>query len=723
MNIKLVYDQTDFNLDVMSDTPCQYLFKVANKIFRIPINQISLFYGNIEIKNNSRLIFSVMDKTDKETIKPEEIIIVKKKSISLQPGNIENQTNNNSLSINRYNTLSRNNIPLKQTTNNDQNILPLIGSQSTERLKINKIKQQKKPTCIMKCQLCNIKNSIFYCRVCNLFICFECNVRYNEHQNHEIINLEDGDTILGCDVYREEILNEINIVELGFQQSSEFIIDNIDRESYLQSLFKSLEQIRNNSQTLADLKTMYDLDQNMINDFREEVDKIPQPKHREEIADIFGNLNLKETELRNYTKFINLQIIKTEYNKVFLQFLDKVKKYFDLLITEVKSRLNDCEDVKNRGIEDIREYLKKIKNNPQTISDENFLFKNKFKQRRRTVYNNNNNNNNNNPVNNLYKNNSNKFTTISTTNEIENIRPNILYNSSSNNNLINNYCSKKDNNLNDIINKKRERKSKSLLDKDFGKSNEKCKKPIKIYNIEGTIKEENNKNKSSMSEGDEYKGNNNISYKNLCNNLSGSKKKDSIISLKSPVLARRKLSNDCSGIKNLQTDRQFEISKKSTVFSKKKINSLNLNSFNNLDKINNPQIKTEEKLNLSEDKNTNKNDNVNSNNNINANNSNEKKNVKKRNSLINLNMAEFGNKNKNEEGEKNDILIRPEKEDAKKRTMRIKNEIGRQVMNRLTPDEKKISFASPKKIIKSSFFLKKSSTSIKVSTGKKKTFV
>ena len=710
MNIKLVYDQTDYNIDVLSDTPCQYLFKVTNKVFRIPMNHISLFYNNIEIKNNSRLIFSVMGKTDKESIKPEETIIVKKINVleKSQSGNLEYQKNNNSASINRYNTLSRNNPLFKSKQNNEQNKLPII-CQSTEKIKLNKIKQPKKQS-IMKCQLCNIKNSIFYCRVCNLFICMECNVRYNEHQNHEIINLEDGDTFLGCDVYREEILNEINVVELGFQQSSEFIIENSDRESYLQSLFKSLEQIKNNSQALADLKTMYDLDQNMINDFREEVDKIPKPKHKEEIPEIFGNLNSKETELRNYTKFINLQIIKTEYNKVFLQHLDKVKKYFDQLITEVKSRLNDCEDVKNRGIEDIRSYLKEMKNHPQTISDENFLFKSKLKQKRRSVYYNSNNNNN--PPQNIYKSTSNLLNALSTSNAKENIKPTLFHsNNISSNNIINNYSSKNSNKINEIIGNKKEKKSK--LDKDFGKSNEKSKKPIKIYSIENTIKEEN-KNLSFMSDDKESLGSKNI--KNSEKNLLGPKQKELINSLKSPTLSKRKFTNDFYSPNNSQSDHKPFISKKATMVNMSKFCPLNLN---NVDKKVNTKIKTEEKQNSSEDKISNKSDKSNK---INTNNNNKPdRRMKKKNSLLDV-IAELGeNKIKNEDENKNDILIRSDRkvdEEAKKRIMRIKSERGQIAMDRLTPDEKKICFGSPGKTMKNQFFLKRSVTKINMSRKK-----
>jgi len=228
----------------------------------------------------------------------------------------------------------------------------------------------------MLCQICNHKNSIYYYRVCNLFVCFECNVRYNEHKNHDKINLEDGNAFLGCDVYREEIIKDINIIELGYKQTQQWMIDNTDREAFLQGLFKLLEYIRSHSLNLADMKTMYSLDQEMINDFKVEIDKIQVPRHREEILESFSNLNLKENELRNYTKFLNLQIIKTEYNKVLLKCLDKVKQNMDKLGAEVKARLAECEDIKFRNINDIKLYLKEygFKKNKDDV--ENYLSKN-----------------------------------------------------------------------------------------------------------------------------------------------------------------------------------------------------------------------------------------------------------------------------------------------------------------------------------------------------------
>ena len=355
MNIKLIYNKSSFNVDIMNDTPCQYLFDVTHKIFRIPVDQIMLTYEDIEIKNNSRLVFSVMGKTDPDNITGDEVIIVSNRK-KISKDNSNNGNNNYLRSSN------------PSIYNDDNSKLPLISSPiQNEKLKLKK----KGAGCVMKCQICNHKNSIFYCRVCNLFICFECNVRFNEHRNHERINLEDGDSFLGCDVYREEIMNEIDVIELGYQKTLEWMIDNQDRENFLQNLFKSLEQIRNNSLNLADMKTLYNLDQDTIDDFRSEVDKIPKPKHREDVYEAYGNLNLKENELRNYTKFLNLQIIKTEYNKVLLKCLDKVKKNIDKLSVEVKSRLSECEDIKFRGLEDVQLYLKesRLEKNQMTIGN------------------------------------------------------------------------------------------------------------------------------------------------------------------------------------------------------------------------------------------------------------------------------------------------------------------------------------------------------------------
>ena len=433
MNIKLVHNKSSFNVDILNDTPSQYLFEVAHKIFRIPIDEIQLKYQDIEIKNNSRLILSVMGKTDPDNITGDEIVIVSKRK---KLAKIHSNSN------------------IRESIH-----LPLIHSitlASEQSKQIDKNKSKKKGGgCAVTCQICNHKNSIFYCRVCNLFVCFECNVRFNEHKNHERINLEDGDSFLGCDVYREELINEINVIEIGYQKTLEWMIDNEDRENFFQELSKLLEQIRSNSLILSDTKTLYNLDQEIINDFKIEIDKIPVPKHREEIFEIYGNLNLKENELRNYIKFVNLQIIKTEYNKILLKCLDKVKKNLDKLSTEVKLKLTQCDDIKFYGLDDVQLYIKESKLEKNQMNIENYLSKNT----KENGYQNNNNN-----FLNLIKNNSNNNTnSLSTKNSTNNFNIYRANNSTEKNSI-----------------KKNNRNNNSLYEKDINKTVGKKNNPIKL---------------------------------------------------------------------------------------------------------------------------------------------------------------------------------------------------------------------------------------------------
>ena len=346
MNIKLVFKESNFKIDVMEDTPCQYLYSVAQKVFRKKSSDIVLFYGKTELENNSQLIFDVMGKDDKEDILDEEIIIVRlKKDLMNEYGS-------------KYKVK-----PVKLNNNNDNNLnnsdkqLPrILKSSATVD---NKFLKKKLP---IKCQICSHKNSIFYCRNCNMFICFECNIRYIEHHKHKRINLEDGDTKLGMETYKEKILNELRLIDLGYQKYSKWILSNVDRDNYLQTTFKLLEKIKKNSQRLSDIKTLYNLDQDQIKTLRKEIEKTKVPLIQEELVEIFSALNTKDKEIENYIKYVDLQIIKTEYNKVLVNCISDAQKCLNRIIEDVENKLHECEDMKFWGIAEVKLYLKNNKN-------------------------------------------------------------------------------------------------------------------------------------------------------------------------------------------------------------------------------------------------------------------------------------------------------------------------------------------------------------------------
>ena len=340
MNIKLVFKESNFKIDVMEDTPCQYLYSVAQKIFRKKSSDIVLFYGKTELENDSRLLFDVMGKDDKEDILDEEIIIVRLKKDLMNDYNMKYKVKP---------VKTKGNI---NTTNSDKE-LPHI-SKSPD----NKNKRKKLP---IKCQICSHKNSIFYCRQCNMFICFECNIRYIEHHKHKRINLEDGDTKLGVETYKEKILGELRLIDLGYQKFSKWILSNVDRDNFLQATFKLLEKIKKSSQRLSDIKTLYNLDQDQIKNLKKEIEVTKVPLIQEELVEIFSSLNAKDKEIENYIKCVDLQIIKTEYNKVLLNCITDAQKSLNRIIEDVESKLHECEDMKFWGINEVKLYLKNTK--------------------------------------------------------------------------------------------------------------------------------------------------------------------------------------------------------------------------------------------------------------------------------------------------------------------------------------------------------------------------
>ena len=358
MNIKLVYKESNFQIDVMEDTPCQYLYSVAQKVFRKKSSDIVLFYGKTELENDSRLLFDVMGKDDKEDIQDEEIIIVRLKKDLMNDYGSKYKMKGVKINDNNLN-------------NSDKQLPRILKSAATVD---NKFLKKKLP---IKCQICSHKNSIFYCRNCNMFICFECNIRYVEHHKHKRINLEDGDTKLGMETYKEKILNELRLIDLGYQKYSKWILSNVDRDNYLQTTFKLLEKIKKSSQRLSDIKTLYNLDQDQIKTLRKEIEKTKVPLIQEELVESFSALNTKDKEIENYIKYVDLQIIKTEYNKVLVNCISDAQKCLNRIIEDVENKLHECEDMKFWGIAEVKLYLKNNKNEKEDNNIFNYAEKTK----------------------------------------------------------------------------------------------------------------------------------------------------------------------------------------------------------------------------------------------------------------------------------------------------------------------------------------------------------
>jgi len=435
MNIKLVFKDTNFKIDVMEETPCQYLYSVAQKVFRKKSSDIVLFYGKVELENDSKLLFDVMGKDDKDDVLDEEIIIVRlKKDLMNEFGSkfklkaIKSNRNDN-------------------TRNSDEQLPSILKSSiSTD----NRMKRKKLP---VKCQICSHKNSIFYCRQCNMFICFECNIRYVEHHKHKRINLEDGDTKLGVEIYKEKIMGELKLIDSAYQKFSKWIINNVDRDNFIQNTFKLLEKIKKSSQRLSDLKTLYNFDPDIIKSLKKDIEITKVPIIQEELVDIFSTLNAKDKEIENYIKCVDLQIVKTEYNKILLNCLTDAQKCLNKILEEVESKLHECEDMKFWGIAEVKLYLKNNKNekNDRNEKEENEFF-NDLEKKKNYI-------NNNMNMNNSEIKDSSEFFSDSD-NELKKINKNIEFNERREDGIL------KDKKHDDNINKTRKKKVQITINED-----------------------------------------------------------------------------------------------------------------------------------------------------------------------------------------------------------------------------------------------------------------
>ena len=266
MNVSLIFQQTGYNFQISQFTPLSFIYEVAHKVFQIPANKIKLFYKEQYVPNEQTYASNYFKKF------PVIINILEIKNVD--------QSNNNE----------------KEKT--EEKIFIETLSEKTKQKKKNYI----------KCQICSRKNSIFYCRNCNQFICFECNLRYPEHFSHKKISLESGDLLLCFEDYRNSVLEQLNELNNAYRFSSENIYSDQKRAEFFDNLMNTLKDLDKKTQSLTIMGTSYKCNNQILNNFNKELREIEPPKYKEETINSFGLVNEKELEIKNYISFINLQI-------------------------------------------------------------------------------------------------------------------------------------------------------------------------------------------------------------------------------------------------------------------------------------------------------------------------------------------------------------------------------------------------------------------------------
>jgi len=331
MNVNLIYKQTGYSFQITQFTALSFIYEVTNKVFRIPLESFKLYYKDQYIPNTQTKA--------SEYLKKFPIVI-------------------NVLEIKKQN--HRN----EKSKTNDEKLLNETFSLSSS----DKPKHKKKN--FIKCQICVKKNSIFYCRNCNQFICFECNLRFPEHFGHKKISLESGDLILCFEDYRNSVLEQLNELNNAFKFSSENIYTEKKRCEFFDYLIETLKELDKKTQILTIMGTAYKCTNELLYSFNKELREIEPPKYKEETINSFGLVNEKELEIHNYVNFVNLQILKSKFNKKMTIFFNEVKKIFTDLMSEINHKLHDSLYLKEKDYNDLVLYNKEKYNEQKDSSSE-----------------------------------------------------------------------------------------------------------------------------------------------------------------------------------------------------------------------------------------------------------------------------------------------------------------------------------------------------------------
>ena len=333
MSVNLIFQQTGYRFQISQFTPLTFIYDVACKVFQITHN-IHIFYKD-QLVPNEQIYSSQFFKKFPVTL---NIVEIKKPAQQNQSSKSKNIDDKNGRDV----THSSSSLP---ETN----------------------KHRKKN--FIKCQICLKKNSIFYCRNCNHFVCFECNIRYPEHFNHQKVNLESGDIFLCFEEYKNTVLGLLNELNSAYKFSCGNIYSEQKREEIFDELMDGMEDLDKKTQTLTIMATSYKCNNELLSNYNKEIKEIAAPKLNDEVIDSFTLVNDKELEINHYVGFINLQIIKSEFNIKMDIFINKAKKIIEELKAEINNKLKDSMNLKTKDYETIISYNNKKYKEQNSSSD------------------------------------------------------------------------------------------------------------------------------------------------------------------------------------------------------------------------------------------------------------------------------------------------------------------------------------------------------------------
>ena len=326
MNVNLIYHKTGYSFEISKHSSLSYIFEVASKVFKIPIKDIKMYFKNMTIPNDGSNAL--------EYFKVFPIII-----------HIFDKTKNRKKLLENLEKIKTNIKLIKKQKQNEK-----------EKEKDKEKEDQNKKRFFIDCQICKRKSSIIYCRECNLFICFECNILYPEHYKHEKINIDSKDYFSCFKIYKNLILEQLNEINNGYKYSLGYIFSEKKRKKKFEKIYDLLEELDKKSETLSIMKPQFTYEDETVKEYNKNLMEIQPPNNKEDVINAFNEVSQKEIFVKNYASVVNLQIIKSKFNKELLKFFEQFTILLNNMIKEIDDRLRDSLTFNEYDIEYIKKY-------------------------------------------------------------------------------------------------------------------------------------------------------------------------------------------------------------------------------------------------------------------------------------------------------------------------------------------------------------------------------
>ena len=104
------------------------------------------------------------------------------------------------------------------------------------------------------------------------------------------------------------------------------------------------------------MKTSYNVDLELLNELRNELFDIEPPNFKDEVVKVFSEINEKEKSLNNYTIFVNLQVIKSQFNKKMIMLFETIQHHLQDILTDVNNKLNEARKINIYGLNELKVY-------------------------------------------------------------------------------------------------------------------------------------------------------------------------------------------------------------------------------------------------------------------------------------------------------------------------------------------------------------------------------